>query len=219
MKKRSFAGMSTATLMKKARRFEGRETTRIKRLVAASKEAGYFDVNAGSYVLDSTGSVTLLNPIPQGATVTSRVGKKIMLKSLQVRGRIANGSTAVINDTAYFIVYDKRPNGVLPAISDILTSASPSVFNNDDNAGRFVIIKRVDAVLIGSTTTPTEATAKDQTWYIGLRGMPTTYKSLGTGAIADIEEGALYLVTIGNTAAGTAAATLTAGFRTRFVDV
>ena len=46
------------------------------RLLAASKETGYIDVAAADYVLDTTGSVTLLNTVAQGAAVTQRVGRR-----------------------------------------------------------------------------------------------------------------------------------------------
>ena len=48
---------------------------------------------------------------------------------------------------------------------------------------------------------------------------PVVYKAAGTGAIGDIEEGALYLVTVGQVAAGTAAAAMRVAFRLRFLDV
>ena len=87
------------------------------RLLAASKETGYIDVAAADYVLDTTGSVTLLNTVAQGAAVTQRVGKKIVMKGLQCRGNLQNGSTANSNDVAFMIVYDKRPTGALPTVS------------------------------------------------------------------------------------------------------
>ena len=46
------------------------------------------------------------------------------------------------------IVYDKRPTGALPTVSDILVSASSSAMNNDANTGRFSILKRHDDILI-----------------------------------------------------------------------
>ena len=52
-------------------------------------------------------------------------------------------------------------------------------------------------------------------FWLSLGNRPVTFKAAGTGAIGDIEEGALYLVTVGNTAAGTAAAALAASFRMR----
>lgn len=193
---------------------------------AYAKEKGYVDVTAAAYALDTTGSVTLLNTVAQGAAVTQRVGKKIVMKGLQCRGNVANNSTAILNDVAYMIVYDKRPTGALPTITDILVSASAFSMNNDANAGRFSILKRCDHVVVGNNSLTgavanalTERTTLDADWWLDLKSREVVYKAAGTGAIGDIEQGALYLVTIGNNAAGTAAATLTAAFRMRFLDV
>jgi len=189
---------------------------------AYAKEKGYVDTTVASYGCDTTGSVTLLNTVAQGAAVTQRVGKKIIMKGLQCRGQITNRTDAIITQVAYMIVYDKRPTGALPTITDILVSASCNSMNNDANAGRFRILKRCDDNLLGngtSTATLTEATSKNADWWLDLKSAPVTYKAAATGAIGDIEEGALYLVTIGDQAAGTSAAYLTAAFRLRFLDV
>lgn len=193
---------------------------------AYAKEKGYVDVALAGYALDTTGSVTLLNTIAQGAAVTQRVGKKVILKGLQGRGLSQAGSTATINDVAWMIVYDKRPTGSLPAITDILVTASSNSLNNDNNAGRFRILKRVDRVLIGNPSLTgvvanalTDCVAASEDFWLDLKSAPTTYKAAATGGIGDIEEGALYLVTVGNVAAGTAAATLFESFRVRFLDV
>ena len=50
-------------------------------------------------------------------------------------------------------------------------------------------------------------------WWLDLKSTPVVYKAAGTGAIGDIEEGALYLVTVGQVAAGTAAAAMRVAFR------
>lgn len=193
--------------------------------MSMSKELGFVDLAAAAYAYDTTGSVTLLNTVAQGTSVNQRVGKKIRMKGLQMRGYSANGTTAVFNDTAYLIVYDKRPTGALPAITDILVSASSQAMNNDANAGRFSILKRQDIVLIGNTTVQaavanaiTDICARSEDCYLDLGKREVVYKAAGTGAIGDIEQGALYLVTIGSNAAGTTAASLTVTFRLRFWD-
>lgn len=197
-----------------------RTTMPVQRRVVASKETGFVDLVAASYALDTTGTVTLIATVPQGASVNQRVGKKIVLKSLQGRGFMFNGTTATINDVAFIIVYDKRPTGALPAVTDILVSAAANSMNNDANSGRFRILKRVDGLLSGiPATTNGDGPAQSIDFYLPISGLQTVYKAAATGAIADIEEGALYLVTVGNVATGTAAATLQVGFRTRFVDV
>lgn len=200
----------------------------LNRRGVASKETGYVDLAAANYALDTTGSVTLIATVAQGASVNQRVGKKILLKSLQCRGYMQNNATALSNDVAYLIVYDKRPTGALPAVTDILVSASANSFNNDANSGRFRILKRVDGLLIGnvSQTAPpvsdgniSDLYAIGEDWFLNLKNLPCTFKAAGTGAIGDIEEGALYLVTVGQRAAGTTAAAANLSFRTRFVDI
>lgn len=195
---------------------------------ATSKETGFVDY-PGPVAFDTTGDIVLLNEVPQGAGVMSRIGKKIVMKGLQCRGFIANNSAALFNKIAYLIVYDKRPTGALPAISDILISITSQAMNNDANAGRFRILKRVDDILIGNPTQAaapvgngniTDSCYKIADFYLDLKGLPVTYKAAGTGAIGDIEEGAVYAITVGHRAASaTLAAAADWQFRTRFVDV
>lgn len=192
----------------------------LNRRGVASRETGFVDVALTGYAFDTTGSIALLNTVAQGASVSQRVGKKIILKSLQCHGTANSGATTTIADITYIIVYDKRPTGALPAITDILNTANSNSFNNDVNSGRFKILKRVDDCMTGNNVTPaTGNEARDTSFYLKLRGLPTVYKALGTGVIGDIEEGALYLVTVGSVVAGPTAAGLTAGFRLRFIDV
>jgi hypothetical protein len=172
--------------------------------------------------MDTTGTVTLLNTVAQGASVNQRVGKKIVLRGIQCRGYINNGTTANVNDVAMLLVYDKRPTGALPTIADILVSANANAMNNDANAGRFRILKRQDDVLMGNAGAAAnylDSMYKAMDWWLDLKNLPVVYKAAATGAIGDIEEGALYLVTVGNIAAGTAAANMSAGFRLRFKDI
>ena len=92
--------------------------------VGCVKEAGYIDVAAADYVLDTTGSVTLLNTVAQARGCHPARGKKIVMKGLQCRGNLQNGSTADPNDVAFMIVYDKRRLVLSRPFPDILVSAS-----------------------------------------------------------------------------------------------
>jgi len=192
---------------------------RLNRRGVASRETGYVDTAAAGYNCDTTGSIALIGTIPQGTSVQERVGKKVILKSIQMRGRVETNAAATAIDCAVLIVYDKRPTGSLPAVADVLVSASPNAFNNDVNSGRFRILRRYDFVLVGSAANAyTEASMKDASDYFKVN-RPEIFKAAGTGAIGDIEEGAVYVVTVGGLAAGTGAATATLAFRTRFIDV
>lgn len=185
-----------------------------------SKETGYVDLAAANYAFDTTGTIVLAATVAQGASVNQRIGKKIVWKSIQCRGTGFSGTTTVASDTAFLVVYDRRPTGALPAITDILVTASSTSMNNDVNSGRFSILKRIDQQFIGNITAP--ATGKEAftfDFFLDLKMRPGVFKAAASGAIGDIEEGAIYLVSVGSVAAGTTAPTLNAGFRTRFIDV
>ena len=118
-------------------------------------EVNYVDLGSVAYPLDTTGSITLIAQIAQGASVQQRIGKRAYYKSLLMRGIVVAGSTGTVADGAILIVYDKRPTGALPAITDILTAVSPHAFMNDNNTSRFEIIRRIDFNILGNSATPT----------------------------------------------------------------
>lgn len=183
-------------------------------------ETGYKDLAYATYALDTTGSITLLNTVAQGASVNERVGKKYMIKSVQFRGQALSNATTTTTEGAALLVYDKRPTGSLPAITDILDTATSKSFPKDDNTDRFLTLRRWDWSLCGNTATAGQQTSASSIQfeeYVKV-GKKCVCKAAGTGAIGDIAEGALYLVTVGAAAAGTTAGALGCGVRVRFVD-
>jgi len=183
------------------------------------QETNYVDLVAATYVCDTTGSITLIATVAQGASVSQRIGKKIRWESIQMRGQSSANSLSTISDGAAIIVYDKRPTGSLPAITDILVSASSNSLNNDNNSGRFQILRRLNWLHLGNSSTPaTGREGYDINEFVNVK-RPCIFKSAATGAIGDIEEGALYLVTVGNQAAGSSACKCDIGFRVRYRDM
>ena len=185
---------------------------------AQPMEVNYVDLAAASYNADTTGSLRLVATIAQGASVNQRIGKKAMYKSFLIRGLCRSGSTTTISDAGLMLVYDKRPTGALPLITDILTSVSTQAFMNDNNTGRFQVIRRWDKVLIGNSATPnTGSEAHNIDEFVKFR-QPITFESAGTGAIGDIDMGAVYLLSFGNQLPGTTAAIFDLTVRTRFTE-
>lgn len=213
--RRTYTGTAASAAWRASPQF-----TALNRRAVASKETGFVDLAVSSYNFDTTGSIVLIATVPQGASVNQRVGKKIMWKSIQMRGRYTQNSAGLANDCTVLIVYDKRPTGTLPAITDILVTASSSSFNNDANSGRFKILKREDFQLVGNLAAQnmTEITMRSADCFLKVP-LPAEFMAAGTGAIGDISLGALYLVTVGNNTAGTSAAAAQVAFRTRFIDV
>jgi len=187
-------------------------------MAARNKEAGYYDNGVITQAVNSTGYIALFCTLTQGPGATQRVGKRAFYKSIQWRSVISADTTTTSAIGAWLIVYDRRPTGVLPAVTDIINSLSPLAMNNDDNAGRFQIVHRRDFAVVGNTTTPsTGMEVISDCGFIKFRRQ-VDFKSAGTGAIGDIEQGALYYVSIGSVAAGTADATHSIIFRTRFTE-
>jgi len=180
---------------------------------------GYCDYDMSSVgstlKLDTTGSIKLLNDIVAGVTNIDRIGNKIWLKSLQIRGMAYINTTANNVDCFFAIVYDKKPRGALPAISDIfygpvVGTAIPHRLNNPDNEARFEILKREDFIL-----TKTSDPAITVQFYLKIE-RPSVYKTDNNGR--NFEEGALYIVTGGDYPPGTSSATLQVNSRVRFSE-
>jgi len=180
-------------------------------------ENNFVDLASASYVADTTGTIALIATIAQGAGQQQRVGKKSQYKSIQMRGFVGNNAAALYNKATVLIIYDRRPQSVLPAMADVLNTPSSLSFPNDSNTGRFKTLLRRDYDLQGapSITTGTADSTHNVEEYVKCN-KPVVFKQFGTGAIGDIEEGALYVVTVGNSAAGTTAAAFTLGFRVRY---
>lgn len=224
----SAATQKTLKALERGRTFYGtpsnvkrmRVSSKVYRKTASQKETNYIDLASASYNGDTTGSITLLNTVPSGSSQSERIGKKICLKGISFRGFLNNGSSATFNTPAWLIVYDRRPTGALPAITDILNTVNSNSFNNFANAGRFQILARRDYTLTGIPSTANgDSSAVSVKEYVNLKRRPTTYKLLGTGAIADISEGALYAITVGHVAAGTNACTFVGGYRLTYCDI
>lgn len=193
-----------------------------KRISYGAKESGFVDLAAANYAFNTTGSITLIPTVAQGVTVNTRVGKKIAWKGMQIRGQISADSTTTTAVAVLIIVYDRRPQTAVPAITEVLVSADSNAFNNDANSGRFKILKRCSYSVAGNNTTAGQNNDSSIHYvdeYLDLKGMPGIYKAAGTGAMADFEEGAIYAITVGNVAAGTNDALGVISYRTRFIDV
>lgn len=180
-------------------------------------ENNYVDLALAAHAADTTGEIFLVATIAQGATVNQRIGKKAMYKSVQVRGYASNSSTATYNRVSWMLIYDRRPTGALPVITDVLAAADSTAFPNDANTGRFKTLCRRDFTMVSvpAAAAGTDCSAVVIDEYVKVP-KKVIFKAAGTGAIADIEEGAIYCITVGHNAPGTTAANIALAFRTRF---
>lgn len=178
----------------------------------------YIDTALANYNGDTTGSIEMVaSGITTGAGESQRVGEQIVLKSVWARGRWIAGTAGTTAEGCAYLVWDRSPNKVKAAITDIFDTISPDSFPRDSNRRRFTILKRWQYSAIGNRTTPACGTElKDVEDYIRLPNLVTEYSGAGTGTITDVQTGALYIVSMGTVATGTTAPTFVVGFRTRF---
>lgn len=192
------------------------------------KESGYVDLGSAASPqtmnFSTTGTIVLCPAqIARGSGIQQRVGNKILAKSLQIRGVATNNTSAGVNLCSLIVVWDKKPAGSLPGITEVLIAANSLSQNLDTAAKRFRILKRLDFTLEGTSAAPTGKTSIPIDFYLDLKGRQVTFKEVASpndGLIGDYEEGAMYLVSVGNVATGGAAdANLVMSARYRFIDV
>jgi len=193
----------------------------------------------GAFTVNSTAEFTALNLLTAGSSAWNRVGRKVSLKSVHLRGfavATVNASVVYNQYVRIMIVYDKQSNGALPAIADVLRDQNNSAADtnltgitsgiNLNNRDRFEIIADCEYVWPGQTNTVTTGivTATSDPMHVEiyrkLKGRETHYKAdSAPGVIGDIASGCLFLLTFGNVTAGAEAWYLNASIRVRFSDL
>jgi len=186
------------------------------------RELKYVDIASAAYACDTTGSVTALNLLAIGDDNTTRDGRQVTIKSVQVRGLIRPNDSIVNPSLArVMLVWDNAVNsGTIATIAQILTAADSKSFPLIDNSNRFTILSDDSFALAEQSSTATQSFAGAPMVHCYekyLRINQVTQYSGTTAAIGSIQNGALYLVTIGSQAAG-AGSTLDAATRVRFTD-
>lgn len=202
-------------------RFVGAPQGRLATVPVGGREIRELVFTAGGEY-NTTGTIQLINGgIALGNDIVTRNGNKIFLKNLQCKGRVLPNATTTLAFCRSLIVYDAQSPGTLPGITDILTTASDNAFKNTDNRDRFVVLKDEKFAVCGNATTAgqnTGATGYAVDWFFPINRM-MTFGTAGTGVIGDIRYGAIYHVTVGSVAQGTADGDFQGNFKITFVDV
>lgn len=203
-----------------------------KRGVDAEKKVS--DLGPAQLAMNTTGIFTLLSaPVP-GSDFTNRIGRKTLIKSVYIRGIVSceladqDGPTVGASPCQLgrmIIFADMQPNGAAPVLTDILTTASSISQLNLNNRDRFKIycdkVFALNAYAYNVTANSQLASLSNSIAVKKFKklNLETIYNAGTAGTIADIQSGALYLLTVGNRVAGTDDATATLSTRVRFVDL
>jgi hypothetical protein len=138
----------------------------------------------GQIVLDS------VNEVAAGTGESQRVGRKVTIKSINMRfvpNLNSTASAANTDDGMRVILYhDKQCNGAAPNVVDILESADYLSFNNLSNKNRFRILmdKYVDLSSASGISATFGKIAKTKQFYMKCN-IPIEFSST-TGGIAEI---------------------------------
>lgn len=140
-----------------------------------------------------------LNQIPLGNSSVTRIGRRVTMKAVQIRGTIEAGSSGIISRGALLLIWDRTPNqsANLPTWTSIMNTQDSRSLTNKDNAPRYKILRRWDFAVIGNTALATNLT--DQTLfnveeYIPLKNKVSVWTSTDvTGLYPTMMEGALLL--------------------------
>lgn len=166
-----------------------------KQTSSAGPEKKNVDVGAPSTLALAFGSAAwtaapvLLNPIAQGTTANTRLGRKTQNISLLLRWSVQLGAASTGGAPVRVkVVFDKQANGAAPAITDIFTLNDFHSVNNLDNTDRFITL--IDFI------TPTVSLSGDYS-VSGVIKKSLKLETMWTGAagaIANITSGSFYLL-------------------------
>lgn len=159
-------------------------------------------------------AANLLNGVVQGSDATTRIGRKIIMRSMLIRMKqrlqaTTTGGCAI----RVLCVYDKQANATAPAITDILLADDFNAPNNLNNRDRFVTL--FDKVLEPLSVAGNVESGIVQYNPINLE---TMFNSGNAGTVGDITSGSVYLFAAQSGQALVAAPTVIFRSRIRFVD-
>jgi hypothetical protein len=174
------------------------ELKSIRRFMADHQLEHKYD-EATSVTMSTAGTITsLYDGLTQGSSNVTRTGDRIFTDKLSLKW--FNSATASDQFQRVVIFYDKSSNGAIPAVTDVLDSASYSAFWNHQNVvlnKRFVIL--YDHTISQSVNGPA---AFYEEWY---HKCALTVGFLGdAGTAADLATNQIYFLFIGTGTSGVA---------------
>ncbi len=166
------------------------------------QELKFHDVVVGDAVVAATGGIgnsVLL--IDQGIGENSRIGRKILVRSIWCRWSIdlaqaQNQTDIPSGDICRIIVYiDKQCNGANATVLDILETATFDAFRNLANAKRFrvlhdkyITINRLVSMTDGTNTSQTPLVLKHHKWGMTFKNPIAINYDGASGVITELTE-------------------------------
>lgn len=171
---------------------------------SGGRELNFKDTTIDGISVSTTPVLTLLNGMTQGTTASTRIGRRIGIKSVEWRFNMATSSATTWTSNRYMIIVDRQANAAAAAFADIYDVADPSTLRNISNMTRFqVLFDSQEFTMIGdnsgtgASSYDSDSLATAHKGYLKVN-IPVQYNVGTAGTIGDIQTNALYFVTIGN---------------------
>lgn len=181
----------------------------------AGGELKFKDTTYSASAPATTGTITnntLVGTIAEGTGESERIGRKITVRSVFVKGWVYLPSGTTLNssgDIVRIIVYqDKQANGAAATVANILDSTDVLSFMNLENSLRFRILKEkviaVNTMGLGAFTGPTYGVAEKFTHFkMAIKcNMPIEFKG-NTPSVADLTSNNIGIMAISESAVAT----------------
>jgi hypothetical protein len=145
-------------------------------------------INTSIVFGQSTGTLQLLNGLVPGNSATTRIGRTVTMRSLEIRwlGSLAPTTTGS-SPLRMLVIYDKQTNASAPMATDILVSDLIDSPMNLSNSKRFIIIANEEISCVG--------TAGPQSWFSNIYrklNLPIEFNTATNGTVGDIVTGAIF---------------------------
>jgi len=178
------------------------------------------------------GTFTTINALTNGPEQYQRIGRRISMRSVSIKGYVNFGATTVQDGARIVIIYDEQPNAALPVLADVFQNSNAGLatsnlsFQNLNNRDRFRILKDykilLPSVQVAAGVNTNEViidpirNSFNVDWDIQLSGLEATYNAVNGGTVADITTGSLLVLTFDGNNAGTTSFSFIS--RLRYVD-
>jgi len=170
---------------------------------------------AGAYTANTTGAIQLLNGIARGDDINERIGRQVILKSIEMHVvNYVTPTTGIDQTQRILVVYDSQTNATALTILQVLNFVTTISLKNLENRKRFSILLDKLINLNASGESGSKVCWK---WYKKLNH-ETTFNNGDAATVADITTGSLYLISIGSEAAGATAGGTEMQCRIRYTD-
>jgi len=202
-------------------------TGRMMRMTYTLPEKKFIDNTAAAASVD-TGTFYLLNGLSLGTSVLTRIGQKIVVKSIHVKVAVngapfAQTPTLPPNRVRVLLIWDNQPNTQTPTLGDILEDSTAGVgilssqFTGYISRFRILWDERIDLGNLVANNAASDIITGYREKFLKTN-LLVSYSDTNNGDIQDIITGAIFLVFVGASATAANYSQHQYYARIRFVD-